>query len=281
MHAFLSQIDLEIRRQEKYLSTAKHRLALAPKGALLARKRKKKTDYYHIVDEKKKEKESRRIRKQININHNQALILQLTDKLIQQRVLRRSRHNLFYLKKLFENYLPSDFNSVSSLLGPSYDHVVSQQKKQYLEQWRNMPYPKAPFDPRFHVHETDSGELVRSKSEQIILNTLCTYPFVVHYEEEFLYKNGVPGINRCYPDFTIILPDGSRILWEHLGRLDDPGYCQRTAAKLNLYQQNGYVIGKNLILTMDDDKGNISSALVIDAIEHYILPHMNKGFSLN
>lgn len=209
-----------------------------------------------------------------------AFILQLTDKLIQRRIFSRSQNNLFYLNKLRNHYVPADFNSVSIQLGPSYNHVIQQQRKQHLEQWRNMPYSKAPYDSRYHIHETDSGELVRSKSEQIILNTLYAYPLVVHYEEEFLYKNAVPGINRCYPDFTIILPDGSRIIWEHLGRLDDPEYCRRVAIKLNLYQQNGYVIGKNLILTMDDDKGNISSALVIDAIEHYILPHMERGFHL-
>ena len=260
MHTFIKQLEVEIRRQEKYHTLAKRRIALAPEGSLLARKRKVKTDYYHVVEEKTKGKQPSRRRRQININHNQSLILQLTDKLIQQKVLRRSFQNLFYLKKLQQHYVPSDFNE--------------KQKQQYMEQWQKMPYPKAPYDPRFHIHETDSGELVRSKSEQIILNTLFAYPLVVHYEEEFLYKIGVPGITRCYPDFTIILPDGSRILWEQFGRLDDPEYCKRTAAKLNLYQQNGYVIGKNLIITMDDNKGNISSSLIIDAIEHYILPHL-------
>jgi len=279
MNTFIRQIDLEIRRQQKYLDTAKHRIALAPKGSLLARKRKNKIDYYHVIDEKTG-KESKRVRKQKNINHDMAFILQLTDKLLQRRIFRRSQKNLFYLRKLRNHYTPADINAVSIQLGPSYDYVIQQQKKQHLEQWRNSPYPKAPYNPMYHIHETDSGELVRSKSEQIILNTLYAYPLVVHYEEEFPYKIGVPGINRCYPDFTIILPDGSRILWEHLGRLDNPQYCSRVAAKLNLYQQNGYVIGKNLILTMDDDKGNISSALIIDAIEHYILPQLEKGFQL-
>lgn len=280
MHAFIKQLDTEIRRQEKYLARAKNHIALAPEGSLLARKRKNKTDYYQVLDEKAKGKQSGRRRRQRNINQNQKLILQLTDKLIQQKILRRSFKNLFYLKKLQSNYEPVDFHSISKLLGNSYQQVIAQQKQQYLEQWRNKPYPKAPYDSRFHVHETDSGEKVRSKAEQIILNTMHTYPIVVHYEEEFLYQNGVPGINRCYPDFTIILPDGCRIIWEHFGRLDDPEYCRRAAAKLNLYQQNGYVLGKNLIITMDDDKGNVSSSLIIDAIEHYILPHLEKAFSL-
>jgi len=273
LNNFLRELELEIRRQEKYLSIAKKQIALSPQGGLSVRQRKKKTDYYQNIEEKHRKAENRK-RRQININGNPSLIFQLTEKLIQQKVLPRSRKNLFYLKKLHANYMATDFDTIASLLPKSYQHVLTQRRKESYQQLASEPYPKAKFDPRYHTHETDSGEMVRSKSEQIILNTLFAYPLVVHYEEEFLYKHGVPGINRVYPDFTIILPDGSRILWEHLGRLDDPGYCQRVAAKLNLYQKNSYIIGKNLILTMDDDKGNISSALVIDAIEHYILPYI-------
>jgi hypothetical protein len=144
-------------------------------------------------------------------------------------------------------------------------------KQEYLEKLQLLDYPKAPFDPRFHVHETECGEFVRSKSEQIILNalTLCI-EFVTHYEEEFLYSVGVDGLGRVYPDFTIILPNGKRIIWEHFGRLDDPNYCRRNALKLCLYQRNGYVLGDNLIITMDDNQGNISSALVAQAIQQIL-----------
>ena len=277
MNTFEKNLAFEIRYQEKKLRIAEERLPLSPPGSLSERRRKNKTDFYHNIEDKKSKTRRRR---QLNISNNQKLILQLTDKLIQQKTLHRSRKNLFYLKKLQANYQPTSIEDVSVFLGTAYRDALSLRRMKLIEDMKKRPYPKAPFDPRYHIHETDSGELVRSKSEQIILNTLYAYPLVVHYEEEFLYKNGVPGINRCYPDFTIILPDGSRIIWEHLGRLDDPEYCRRVAIKLNLYQQNGYVIGKNLILTMDDDRGNISSALVIDAIEHYILPQMEKRFRL-
>ena len=276
MNTFEKELAFEIRYQEKKLAEAQDRLSLAPAGSLSVRKRKSKTDYYHNVEDKKYKT---RKRKQLNITNNQKLILQLADKFIQQKILIRSRKNLFCLRKLQTNFAPTATDTIVPLLGPAYRQVFQLQQKKYMEQMRNISYSKAPFDPRSHIHETDSGELVRSKSEQIILNTLYAYPLVVHYEEEFFYTNCVPGIKRCYPDFTIILPDGSRIIWEHFGRLDDPEYCRRAAVKLNLYQQNGYVIGKNLIVTMDDDKGNVSSALVIDAIEHYILPHLN-GFHL-
>ena len=277
MNTFAEILALEIRYQEKKLAEAQEKLTLAPVGSLSVRDRKTKIDYYHNVEDKKSKT---RKRKQVNISNNQKLILQLTDKLIQQKVLYRSKKNLFYLKKLQANLLPISTDAILPLLGKAYQQVLWFRREKNIELRKRRSYPKAPYDSRFHIHETDSGELVRSKSEQIILNTLYAYPLVVHYEEEFLYQNGVPGITKCYPDFTIILPDGHRIIWEHLGRLDDPAYCQRTAAKLNLYQQNGYVLGKNLIITMDDDKGNISSALIIDAIEHYILPHLEKGFQL-
>lgn len=42
--------------------------------------------------------------------------------------------------------------------------------------------------------------------------------------------------------------------------------------KLNLFQQNGLVIGGNLILTMDDNKQDFSSAIINQIINDQILP---------
>ena len=55
-----------------------------------------------------------------------------------------------------------------------------------------------------------------------------------------------------------------------LGPLGDPEYCKRNALKLCLYQRNGYVLGDNLIITMDDRNGNISSVLVAQAIQQIL-----------
>lgn len=274
MSNFLEALALEIRRQEKIYSTAEARIVSAPDGSLTIRKRKKKIDFYLNLEDRKSQI---RKRKQINISTNQKLILQLTDKLIQQKRLLRSRINLVYLNKLYCKYQSTDLHHISAILGTTYQQALELRKQEIIHKLKNQPYPKAKFDPRFHVHETDQGELVRSKSEQIILNTLYPYNLIVHYEEEFLYKVPVDGLSRVFPDFTIILPNGDRIIWEHLGRLDDPEYCYRTALKLNLYQQNGYVIGDNLIITMDDHKGNISSSCILHAIQEHILPKMQSA----
>ena len=122
MNTFSKILALEIRYQEKKLAEAQEKLALAPVGSLSVRDRKTKTDYYHNVEDKKSKI---RKRKQVNISNNQKLILQLTDKLIQQKVLYRSKKNLFYLKKLQANLLPISTDALLPLLGTAYQQVPS------------------------------------------------------------------------------------------------------------------------------------------------------------
>lgn len=268
MSAFVTQMKLEKERLEWQVANAAKKLDAAPEGSLTVRKRKRGTSYYRNIETRKG---SERIRKQMNITGNPGLIQQLTEKILQKMILLRGQRNLHYLNKLLENYQPTEIHLVKSELGNQYQEAYEMLTGTYLEQLRRLDYPKASFDPRFHVHETDCGELVRSKSEQIILNALTPHnEFVTHYEEEFLYEVYVEGLGRVYPDFTIILPNGKRIIWEHFGRLDDPVYCKRNALKLCLYQRNGYVLGDNLIITMDDKNGNISSALVAQAINQIL-----------
>ena len=268
MSSFVRAMKLEKRRLEWQIANAAKRLDTAPEGSLSIRKRKKRNSYYrNSVMHKGTEK----IEKQTNITGNSVLIRRLTEKVIQKKILLRGQRNLFYLNKLLDHYHVTEVSAIKTELGEQYQEAFLMLRNEYLDTIRNTDYPKAPFDPRYHVHETDCGELVRSKSEQIILNALTPYrEFITHYEEELLYEIGVDGVGKVYPDFTIILPNGKRILWEHWGRLDDPEYCKRNALKLCLYQRNGYVLGENLIITMDDRHGNVSSLLVAQAIEQIL-----------
>ena len=274
MSDFMKQLELEIKRQEKLYAVAERKLASAPEGSISIRKRKKKTDFYLNYEDRKSQS---RKRKQVNINNNQALILQLIDKLFQQKIHLRSKNNLFYLNKLYRNYQPTDSQHIFPLLSKTNQQALQIYNQSKISTIKNCSYPKAPFDSRYHIHETDQGEFVRSKSEQIILNTLYPFELIVHYEEEFLYEYGVEGIGRVFPDFTIILPNGKRIIWEHLGRLDSPEYCYKVALKLNLYQKNGYILGNNLIFTVDDHKGNISSSAILHTIHQHILPKVKEA----
>lgn len=74
-----------------------------------------------------------------------------------------------------------------------------------------------------------------------------------------LFING----NRYYPDFMILLPDGSILIWEHFGMMDDIDYASRAWRKIENYRRAGYVQHTNLICTYESD---IENGKVIDEI---------------
>jgi hypothetical protein len=92
------------------------------------------------------------------------------------------------------------------------------------------------------VHRTTRGLLVKSKSEVAVANIL--HEFVdkaagsMAYEQTFTCHDG----SWLSPDFTIDLPDGRRILWEHLGMLLDQNYDAHWADKLARYQASGVML---------------------------------------
>ena len=265
---FKDELTLERIREEHLLKQAEGFLSTVPKGSLVVKPRKKKRSYYWNLDE---ERGGRRHRSQINLNDNPDMVQTLTEKMIQKEIVRRCEGNLKWMDKLEWKFQPIEIKEIIKAVSPPYRDVLDAWNEKRIEKWRMEPYAKAPFDPKIHVHETDCGILVRSKSEQLVANALyaCRVPF--HYEEEFVHHTAVR--HRIYPDFTILLPDGKCILWEHLGLLSDRGYCENTALKLQIFQMSGYTIGKNLILTMDDHQGDCSSAIINQTIRTQILPH--------
>lgn len=271
MRNFAEELELEIIRTKKLLERSRRLLEDYPRGHLAIRKRKKSSSYYWEVDEKRR---NARHNKQINISKDREMVLKLTDKTLQKEIYKNCKSNLTYLERLSENYKAIDVDATAMMLNPKYQDVLAKRKKQMLENWLVTPYSKCPYDSRYHTHETDYGEFVRSKSEQILANALYAYGIPFHYEEEFVYKEGEG--NKIFADFTIRLPDGRYIIWEHLGLLSNEKYCRDNVRKLNLYQVNGLVIGDNLILTMDDNKNNFSSGIINKVIKEQILPHFAK-----
>lgn len=82
------------------------------------------------------------------------------------------------------------------------------------------------------IHQTVSGEMVRSKSEVIIANLLSDNGISFLYEKR-LEAGGV----GFWPDFTIRSGEKT-YYWEHLGRLDLEQYRQNWAIKKSWYEQH-------------------------------------------
>ena len=115
-------------------------------------------------------------------------------------------------------------------------------------------------------HMTDKGDLVASKSEVSIADTMFALGIDYSYEQEFRVANGIV----VKPDFTIRKKDGSIILWEHVGLPEDPDYMAKHEWKVREYEKCGFTRSKNLILTFDKN-GTLSHAEIRRAIEIYEL----------
>lgn len=90
------------------------------------------------------------------------------------------------------------------------------------------------------IYSTVKGDRVRSKSEVIIANLLAQNGIAYEYEKKLEYENG----KWIEPDFTITLPDGRKLYWEHLGLLGVESYDKRWIEKQDIYDKfyNGKLI---------------------------------------
>ena len=75
--------------------------------------------------------------------------------------------------------------------------------------------------------------MVRSKSEIIICNLLNEHKIKYKYEHKLFYD----GEHHIEPDFTIVLPDGNEIYWEHVGMLGFEDYDENWVRKINIYEK--------------------------------------------
>ena len=110
---------------------------------------------------------------------------------------------------------------------------------------------------------TEKKERVRAKAEKIIADML--------YHKNIPYKYECPinlkGLGMIYPDFTCLrLADRKTILWEHLGMMTDPIYCQKAMKKIDIYAKNGFIQGRDIIYTFESEKYSLNTMSVENLI---------------
>ena len=116
---------------------------------------------------------------------------------------------------------------------------------------------------------TEKGECVKSKSEIIIADRLhhAGVPYV--YEVTLSFND---GNNFLYPDFLVLNKRTRReYVWEHLGKMDSTDYCYKNIGKLESFVRNGFIPGKNMILSMESSTKQLNTAYVDTMIKEYLL----------
>lgn len=198
------------------------------------------------------------------------------DKVLKKRKYIRKKDSET-LKMLFQNEYYQDFrkiineelrqldeflNSTSLNRTENVYSLLSKERKRYVVPlavsdqyyawaWQNMPYATRKISSEDKKFETSKGEIVRSKSEVIIADTLASKGIPYRYEPEFICCDG----EKKYPDFLMLdVKRRKEIYLEHLGLTDDPDYMNNVVQKTNQYAKSGVYVGVNLLFTMESDK---------------------------
>ena len=97
--------------------------------------------------------------------------------------------------------------------------------------------------PESLTHETERGEMVRSKSEEIIANFLYSLRDQLDYKYERPLELKIKGKKQIiYPEFTIFnYKTGEIFIIEHVSRLDWPNYHDSFVWKYKAYVENGMI----------------------------------------
>ena len=163
------------------------------------------------------------------------------------------------LESAYEQYSPAR----KALVRPI---VLSDEE--YITRWKSRQHTVLGFEEGAPEFYTKAGLRVRSKSEIIIAERLddLVLPYI------FEFPVYLPDRGWVFPDFTILnVRLRKAYLWEHLGRMDDPGYLVSNISKLKSYEKEGYYMGDNLIVTFETKDSPIDTRQVDRLIKHFLM----------
>lgn len=244
---------------EKQIQNLKIQLIDLPEGSLYCSKSGKyvKWFYYNGETQTYLPKKERKLAEQLALK-----------KYISVRI-----KNLENEKQAIENYLKCHKKEthqeeealVSSVeyreLLSSYFQPISQE----LSDWQTSPYEKHDKYTEFLLHDTPTGERVRSKSEAMIYSSLYKHRIPFRYEAVLQL-----GDVQLYPDFTIRHPrTGKFYYWEHFGMVQDSNYSKNVISKLQLYMNYGIFPTIHLISTYETRENPLTMKKIEDTIQYY------------
>jgi len=151
----------------------------------------------------------------------------------------------------------------------SVERGLYREYRSYIEEnQRDIPdYTQpapAPQRTGGHKHRTKNGEMVRSKSEVIVANTLARLGLFYEYEKKLYNPND--RTDYILPDFTI-RHNGREFYWEHLGMLQNPKYKAKWEWKMTWYSKCGY----GYIISRDGSDGSIDAQTIEATARNRIL----------
>lgn len=183
------------------------------------------------------------------------------------RALKIATKQFKSITKFLENFHPEDLEQIYSHYPNEAKFLISPyavSNEDYAAAWIAKQHKTRKTTTEY---VTSKGEYVRSKSEVIIADTLTTLGIPYKYEPELQTSSE----GAIYPDFLILdVNTRKEIYYEHFGKMNDPEYASRTLVKLDIYAQEGIILGDNLIATFEADDHPLNRNTVAQTLAQFI-----------
>lgn len=258
---------------EKILGIKQKSLENAPPGSVRI-VRKKRTNQFYL---RKNDSDLQRN----YIPRSQGKIARaLCQKVYDKRIVSALQKEITYLKDFLKNYEELNASKVClnlPVIRYKAADPLTLSDAEYVEKWLSVPYQHKRIDPETPLLFTENGEQVRSKSEVIIADTLKNNHIPYRYEYPVLINRNINKFKK--PDFVTFHPDfcclnvrtRKEYFWEHFGKMDDIEYARQAVEKIFLYNEHGYKLGKNLIITMETSSCPMSGTLARDNVMNFLM----------
>jgi hypothetical protein len=258
--------SLKVRKSEieKAISILDKTLKKAPEGRLRIDKNRSSRQYYHrncSTDQRGKYIPTTNI----------ALVKALAQKEYDRKLVATLRREHNAINLFIKNFHPEHVDENFRLLNEPRKLLVTPIRmidEEYIEQWLSVEYEKKGFDTDAPELLTARNERVRSKSEIMIADALSRHGIPYRYE----YPIYIEEIGVIHPDFLCLDPSTRKeILWEHFGMMTDPSYAENAVNRLEKYNNAGFYIGYNLIVTCETNNHPLNSRHIEQTIKRYLL----------
>lgn len=140
-----------------------------------------------------------------------------------------------------------------------------------VDEFEQITYNGKGFDESDRTsYYTIKGERVRSKSEKIIADELYRHGIPYKYELPIELQTWNKRIT-VYPDFTALNKrTGKRWIVEHFGMMDKSSYCENVMRKLDTYEKNNILLGRDLIILHEDSTHPLNTKVLEKYINEYL-----------
>ena len=260
----IKQLYEESQTLGQWIEKTQKGLLLAPEGSLHVSRCKKGTYFYHTS----RDSMDNPLRQNYIKAEDHKLIEALAMKDYNQKLLRSLIEQKKIIDRFLRGYNPQSVQDVYRHLSQARQALVMpiiETDEEYIKRWESKEYKRKGFAIDAPEIYSDRGERVRSKSEKMIADKILQMAVPYRYECPIYLE----GYGEVWPDFTLLnIYTRAVVYLEHLGMMDNPEYADKALKKIELYERNGIICGKNLIITHETSQRPLDMRIVESKIKY-------------